>query len=147
MATAPGVPNTSWYVGTVIVYNSTLGTYGAEALNLSVASDGGSAITQWDVNYSSASDFSSDNNSAADAAAPFDPNMIGLLSNVPYYVRVRAVNAIGAGPWSDVKIFTPPSPAMVRANGTYKQSDAYVRVGGVWKKALRYVKVAGVWKL
>lgn len=61
-------------------------------------SDGGSPITSYDVGYTPSG---SGETIVSTASASSSYVLAGLTDGVEYSVRVRAVNAAGAGPWSD----------------------------------------------
>ncbi len=63
------------------------------------ASDGGSAITDYEVHYSTSTDFSTNDSTFAHSASTATSSTVdsGISNGVPYYVRIKAVNAGGAG--------------------------------------------------
>jgi predicted phage tail protein len=60
--------------------------------------DGGSAITKWELQYSTSSSFSS----ATTVTSSGTSTITGLTPKTTYYFRARGVNAVGAGSWSAV---------------------------------------------
>ena len=81
------------------------------------ASDGGDAITAYDVRHipSDATDKSDDQWTVVDdawsaASGALAYTVGGLTTDVAYDVQVRAVNAAGAGPWSATETGTPRTP-------------------------------------
>lgn len=103
---------------------------------------GGSAITGYEIGYSTSS--------AAPTtivSTPYYPRtLIGLVPGTVYFVWVRALNAVGASPWSGATSIRTLAGAYILVGGTWKIAVPYVKVGGVWKLAQPYVKSLGVWK-
>ena len=87
--------------------------------------DGGSLVTGYQIAYKTTT--------AADTAYQTvdrdDPTtrtetITGLTNSVDYDVRVRAVNAVGAGPWSEPSALAPdPPPQFERARAVYFTRD------------------------
>lgn len=131
-STAPGVPGTGWYFS---AYGQTDFTIAGNT----VADNGGSAVTGWETQYSTSADPS--------AGSVVSGLSVGSLNaGTVYYARIRAINAIGAGAWSDVKAVTTLPGVMINVGGVWKTAIPYVNVNGVWKPATRFVNVGGVWK-
>jgi hypothetical protein len=63
-------------------------------------SDGGSAITAWETQYSLTPDFSSGNSGIINSSGTH--TYTGLTPGTTYYFRSRGVNGVGYGPWSSV---------------------------------------------
>jgi len=132
LSTIPGTPDAGWYFSDATQADFTIGG--------DTANNGGSAITSWDTQWSTNSDPS------AGTIATGALHVTGLNPGTTYYARIRAVNANGVGPWSDVKAVTTLPGVSVNVGGVWKNAIPYVNVGGVWKPATRYVNVGGVWK-
>ena len=110
----------------------TIGSVGAGQGSLAVswaapASDGGNAITSYDLGYkrSAATDWAEVTGIWTSAASgPMRYTLAGLAEETRYDVRVRAVNGAGAGPYSAVATAAtsggPPPPSGA--------SNAYFRV-------------------
>ena len=93
--------------------------------------NGGSAITSYDVRHihSNAKDKSADEWSLEGSIAPSDPLqhvITGLGDNTQYEVRVRAVNAVGAGNWSATVKGTPLDHGSTQASSTLARLDSTV---------------------
>ncbi len=74
------------------------------------SSDGGSAVTSYTVELATNPDFSSAT-SFTGASSP--RSLTGLTANTTYHLRVRAITAYGAGPWSSTSALTVPSAPTV----------------------------------
>jgi len=78
---------------------------------------GGSAITGYDVQRATDSGFSTNVVTVSDNASP---NVLtSLTPNTPYWVRVRAKNAQGAGAWSASRQFTTSTNVYAANGSTY----------------------------
>jgi Fibronectin type III domain len=91
IATAPAAVSTS--------LSGSLGSYSA-TLNWSAGATNGSAITGFEVQYSTVSDFSSGVTVVTGIASSTLSYYVGSMPSSPTYFRVRAINAIGSGGWS-----------------------------------------------
>lgn len=115
-ATVPGAP-TSPIASQQTPQNST-------GLNLSwtaPASNGGSAITQYAIQYSTEPDMITSPVMTGSTSTTYNIN--GLISGATYYMRVAAVNAIGTGAYSDTVSATTYTQA-TGSNGVIKRWDA-----------------------
>lgn len=74
------------------------------------------------------------------------PILVNLELGKIYYVRVRAKNSAGYGPFSAVSSIQLFSGPRIKLAGIYKNSVCYVKVAGIYKVAIPYIKVAGVWR-
>lgn len=94
-ATSADVPGTpSWMSA-----SASSGTTGAIDVSfLAPGSDGGSAITGYQLEYDTASDFATALSQTLSSADPY--TLSGLLGGQTYYLRVRAQNAAGSGEWA-----------------------------------------------
>lgn len=73
--------------------------------------NGGSAIIEWQIQYSTSSTFASGNQTVSSTGTS---TITGLTAGTTYYVRARGRNSIGWGPYSTTQNTTtlggPPSP-------------------------------------
>ena len=128
----PGAPSEAWAF-------SNIAQDGAGIVGNSVASTGGSAITNWDVEYNTAAN--STGSTVLTTAHPTVGPLVGLLAGTTYYARIRAKNVNGYGAYSSWHSFTTLSSALVNVAGVWKEATVYVNVAGVWKVATRYVAI------
>lgn len=103
--------------------------------------DGGSPITGYQVGYGTSSTTPS---TIISATSP--KTITGLTPGTTYFFWVRAINAVGTGPWSPFAANSTIAGARIKVGTSWVIAVAYVRDGGVWKLAVPYVKDAGVWK-
>lgn len=68
-------------------------------IGFSAPGDGGSPITQYDLEYDTGDSFSTASSQTISAEAT-SYTLTGLQGGQPYYLRLRAVNAAGASEWS-----------------------------------------------
>lgn len=137
-ATVPTAPSSAFYV-------SNIGQSTADALGITVADDGGSAIDLIVVRVSTDPAFGTYTDFYA-ATAGVTVALTGLTPGTLYYVRVFAHNAVGYSAASIDKSFTTLPGVSININGIWKNAVPYVNVSGVWKPATHYVKVSGVWQ-
>jgi hypothetical protein len=103
-------------------------------------SDGGSAITGYEVGYDTTP------TAPVTISAGTSPQAIsGLDPGVLYYFWVRAQNAVGWGPWSAPGNAMTIAGARVKVGGVYVFGVPYVKVSGVWTLAQPWVRSGGVW--
>lgn len=111
-------------------------------VSFSANGNGGSAITAYQIGYSTTTAIPPTNIVSASS-----PQVItGLTPGVIYYVRVRALNSVGWSSWSPTTSIRTVSGVRVKVGSTYKLAVPYVKVGGVWKMAETWTRAAGVWK-
>lgn len=147
MVSVPSAVTDDWVVSYAPSHDNGDGTYDFDITNLNVANTGGSPITQWQLTWSTTSNFSSNNHTTAADVVDGDVLKLYALSlNTTYYVKILAVNVAGAGPYSVVRTYKTPLFTQVNIGGIWKFAEVYVKVAGVWKSATRYVRVGGVWK-
>ena len=99
-------------------------------LHWSAPADGGSAITDYAVQYKRASSgtwltLADDLSSVPGAVVP------ALANGMPHDFRVAAVNAIGMGPWSDLVTATPDSADLMIGPENYALADDFETPPGV----------------
>ncbi|MFM8303315.1 MAG: fibronectin type III domain-containing protein, partial [Actinomycetota bacterium] len=119
--TTPGVPTAV-----------SAGRVASETVRVSFTApgNGGSAITDYDVQYSTDSTFASGvvfSESGTTTGASVDVS--GLTNGTTYYFRVRATNAAGDGPWSNptngaIPYTTPDAPVFPFAERLTGRSGA-----------------------
>jgi hypothetical protein len=115
-STAPGAPTSP------VASQQTVQTSNGLKLSWTApASNGGSAITQYAIQYSTEPDMVTSPVMTGSTATTYNIN--GLLSGATYYMRVAAVNAIGTGPYSDTVSDTTYTVA-TGSNGVIKRWDA-----------------------
>lgn len=138
LSTIPSAPASSWYLTNVSQID-------AAVVNISVPDNGGIALDQILVRYSTDPAFSwyTDIPLAGTATSTA---ISGLTPGTTYYVVIYAHNANGYSAASDVKSFTTLPGVMVNVGGVWKTAIPYVNVDGVWKPATRYINDGGVWK-
>jgi hypothetical protein len=113
---------------------SLAGTVGDGVVDLTwtvPAADNGSGIIDYEVEYSTNGSFPGTSFSRL-ASTQTAARLTGLLNGTPYWFRVRAINAAGAGPWSQVAgPFMPlatPSLSLVTDTGD-TATDGVTREG------------------
>lgn len=104
--------------------------------------NGGSAITGFEIGYSTSS--SGDPTTRVAATSP--ATVTGLTPGTTYYFRARAKNSVGWGPWSGASSIRTIAGAYVKVGAQWKLAVPYVNVGGTWKLAEPWVRSVGVWK-
>lgn len=109
------------------------------------ASDGGSAVTGYEVRYSTDAGMAG----ATVTSTPSSPRTLalaGLAAGTTYYVQVRALNAVGAGAWStsatfatlagfkvfDGAAFVPKAPQVFNGSA-FVQRPLYRWNGTTWE--------------
>lgn len=105
------------------------------------ADNGGSPITGYEVGYGTNSTTPSTIITATSPKA-----ITGLTPGTTYFFWVRAINAVGTGPWSPFAANATIAGARIKLGASWVIAVVYVKDGGVWKSAIPYVKDAGVWK-
>lgn len=103
-------------------------------------SDGGSAITAWEIGWGTSS---SAPTSTVSAKSP--QVLTGLTPGTTYYIFVRAQNSVGWSAWSKPTKMTTVAGAYILVGTTWKLAVPYVNVGGTWKMAEAWGRNAGVW--
>lgn len=110
-------------------------------VNFTPPNNGGSAITGYQVGYSTSS-----TGPSTTVSGNSPRSITGLQPGTTYYFWVRAQNSVGLGPWSAATTAQTVAGVMVKVGTEWKIAVPYVRVGGVWVIAQPWVRVAGVWK-
>lgn len=110
------------------------------------ADNGGATITSYQHQLSDTDDFSNLIYELTDT--DFYRNFTGLQANVTYYIRSRAYNSVGWGPYSTALEVTTLSAGWIKKSGVWKRIlRTYVKKNGVWKQALKTrIKKSGTWK-
>lgn len=115
-STVPGIPTSP-----VASQQTPQSSTGLKLSWTAPASNGGSAITQYAIQYSTEPDMITSPVMTGSTATTYNIN--GLLSGATYYMRVAAVNAIGTGAYSSTVNATTYSLA-TGSNGVIKRWDA-----------------------
>lgn len=104
--------------------------------------NGGSAITGYEVGYSTSNTLP-----PASTTAATSPKVIsGLTPGTKYYFWVRAQNAVGFSDWSSSVNADTIAGARIKVSGVWVFAIPYVKDAGTWKLSVPYVKHAGIWK-
>jgi len=103
-------------------------------------SDGGSAITAWQIGWGNTA------LGPAQSVSASSPQVLtGLTPGTTYYIFVRAQNSVGWSAWSKPTMMKTVAGAYILDGSTWKLAVPYVNVGGTWKKAEAWGRVAGTW--
>lgn len=105
--------------------------------------NGGSPITNYDVQYSTTSDFAQ----ITTVTTTVSPLVFNNLTPDAYYFRVRANNLVGSGPWSAPDMETIISGPKINFNGTTYPTLAYVKYQGIYRIAIPYGRKDGIWRI
>lgn len=107
-AMSSAVPSTP----TALVASKTADASTTVNLSWTAPADNGSAISSYDIQWATSSDFTTGLNSKTSTTAS---TTIPVTLATQYYVRVRANNTVGASPWSAVTTFpfAPSAPSSV----------------------------------
>lgn len=108
----------------------------------SANSNGGSAITSYELGYGTSS--TAPSTILASTTPSF--NVSGLLPGTTYYFWSRAKNAVGYSPWSSPTTNKTAPGVRINVGGEWRNAIPYVNVNGTWKIARPWAKVAGVWR-
>lgn len=118
LPTIPSAPGTPVITG--VTPTSATASYTAPSDN------GGQTVTSYQVQYATDAAFTTDVVTQANGI------LANLTPGVTYYVRVRAVNASGAGPWSGVSTFTTLTGMKVYNGTAWVDSPVYNWDGANW---------------
>lgn len=110
-------------------------------------SNGGKAITGYDVAASKSSTFSSGVTSSSTGSGTTIYTFSGLDAGGNYYLRVRAKNVDATGAWVVIGPVQIPAGGKVWNGSTWKTSLWKVWTGSLWKIALVKVWTGSVWKV
>jgi len=138
LSTVPGEPDVGWTMGAI---NQT----SLDIVGNHVSDDGGLLITDWDVQYNLTADATGATTVTTSSATLAGP-VTGLIPGTEYFMRLRAKNSLGWGPYSAWKSSTTLPGVFVRVAGVWVNAVPYIKANDVWVPAVRYVKVGGVWK-
>lgn len=103
-------------------------------------SDGGSAITAWQIGWGTSSAAPT---STVSASSP--QILTGLTPGTTYYIFVRAQNSVGWSAWSKPTTMKTVAGAYIMVGSIWKLAIPYVNVGGTWKAAEAWSRSAGAW--
>lgn len=103
-------------------------------------SDGGTAITAWQIGWGTSSTTPT---SSVSAKSP--QILSGLTPGTKYYIFVRAQNSVGWSAWSKPTMMITVAGAYILVGSTWKLAIPYVNVGGTWKMAEAWARNAGAW--
>lgn len=94
-------------------------------------SDGGSAITSWQIQYATNAGFTT---GVVTITSPGTSTLTPLTPGTQYWVRSRGNNAVGSGPWSGASTAQTLSGAFVGklANATFAAAAVYVGKSGAY---------------
>lgn len=107
------------------------------------SNNGGAAIDQYQVQRSTTSDFAA---TLTLTTSALSATFTGVGAGTHVYVRTRAHNSQGWGPWSAVTQFDLIAGAYVKVAGVQRRAVPYVKVAGEWHLAQPYTKIAGTWR-
>jgi hypothetical protein len=119
LATLPGAPTN---VNAINVTDST-----ATVTWTAPSDNGGESGLTYDVQYATNSSFSG-------ATTQSSGNLTGLTGGTLYYVRVRAKNSAGAGPWSTTYSFSTLAEGGINVwtGSAWVNSPVYAYTGSAW---------------
>jgi hypothetical protein len=106
-------------------------------------SDGGSAITAWQIGWTPGAPWEPTSPNIVSASSP--QILTGLTPGTTYYIFVRAQNSVGWSAWSKPTMMKTVAGAYILVGSTWKLAVPYVNVGGTWKMAEAWGRVAGTW--
>ena len=91
---------------------------GAITLSWNITSDGGSPLLRYEIQCSSDSGYTysscfSNITPSGEAGDTFTTTLSGVSNSQMYYLRLRAVNAVGASPWNGVEVMPAQLPSTV----------------------------------
>lgn len=109
-----------------------------------VPSNGGAALTWFEIHYGPNADFS-----GATGVSSQSPviTVTDVSPGVVTYFRGRSYNSQGVSGWSPSSNIQLLSGPRVKYGGTYRTTVSYVKYQGVYRVAIPYVKLAGVWRV
>lgn len=107
--------------------------------------NGGSAVTAYQVQLATNAAFTT--GVVTTSGSGLSRALTGLSPGTPYWVRVRAVNAVDASTWSAVRTFETLLPAFVRWEDAWRRATAWVKWEGAWRQARVYKRTTAGWTL
>lgn len=109
--------------------------------SFSSTTNGGSAITGYQAQIATNASFTTGSTTVnSDGTTTFT----GLTAGVTYYIRSRAQNAIGYGPWSTTSAAATLSGALVGKNSNFLAAGVYVGTGSIFSLAEVRVGKGGI---
>lgn len=105
---------------------------------------GGADLTNYEIQRATDASFTT---SVTSVSYPSSPGAVtGLLPGTTYYLRARAVNVAGPGPWSTTAAFTTLSGVKVGDGTAWRDAIVWVGNGSSWVLAQVKVGNGTVWK-
>ncbi|WP_454051461.1 fibronectin type III domain-containing protein [Cellulomonas sp. Marseille-Q8402] len=106
---------------------------------------GGSPITTYDLQVSTSAAFGT---ASTVTTASLSGTVTGLPPATTHYARVRARNAVGAGPWSPSAQAETLSSARVQVGGSWRLARVWVRTSTAWAQVRVWKRHPdGAWRL
>lgn len=111
-------------------------------LTFSSRGDGGSPVTNWQLQYATNSAFTG----ATTIASNGNSTVTGLTPGTTYYARAQGKNAVGWGAFSNVVNAKTLSGAYISVNGQWKACEVYISTGSAWRVGEVNVSTGSAWK-
>lgn len=111
----------------------------------SAPNNGGSAIIRYDVQYTDTGSFSGAP-IVTTGSTVTEREFIGREPNTEYGVRVRAVNGVGAAPWSPAEYITTLSGLLVSDGSKWVSSELQVSSGTAWQTPYPQISDGSAWQ-
>lgn len=129
---------------------ASLNSNGQGVLTWGTAGTNGTAVTAYQVQISTTSNFASETSYSVGSGVRSYTFTAQTNPGTTYYVRVRANSSAGYGPFGTVRSFTVPfaHAVWVKVSGTWRTvSTIYTKVSGVWREVtVAYLKQGGTWR-
>ncbi len=105
--------------------------------------DGGSAITGWEIDYSTTSNFAA--GTVQTVASNGLTTVTGLIPGTQYWFRARGRNATGWGAYGDTATATTLPSVKVSNGSSWLAPQVLMSNGTVWTSPQAFVSVGGAW--
>lgn len=105
--------------------------------------NGGSAIIEWQIEYSTTSNFAAGTVTAVTSSGT--SVLTGLASGTQYWVRARGRNALGWGAYSDVATATTLASVKVSNGTSWVTPTVQVSNGTQWRSPSVFYSKSGAW--